>query len=150
VSDDAPGRLWFDRFYQAFLAADLDAIWTLQTAASRALVLERMAEAVARAGSDAEYRRHLRERMGTDIAGMEPKAAWEAFTGASCRHMASGDIRWTYAGEESDGDRRVVRIAAGGRALPAGFDGEMEQVLVLEEGQWRLDKHATEQRPRTP
>ena len=151
MTDDAPGRLWFDRFHQAFLDGDLGVIWELQTAASRALTLERMAEALSRVAADRDYRRLLKDRMGTDIHGMEPKAAWEAFTGASCRHMAAGDVRWTFAGEEREGDRVVVRIAAGGRALPAGFDGSMEQVLVLEGGEWRLDKQATEEdRPRTP
>jgi len=143
---EAPGRAWFDRFQQAFLDHDLETIWALQTRASHALMLLRMQQALDRAGTDAEYRRLLKERMGSDITGLDPKAAWEAYTLASCAHIAAGHMRWEYVGEESDAERVLLRLepVGGSRPLPAGM-GQLVQVLLEEDGELRLDKPATEE-----
>lgn len=142
--EEQPGRDWFDRFEQAFLDADLDEIWSLQTAASHTLTLERLAEKIEQANADADVRRSLRQGMGLDIAGMTPRAAWEALTRASCEHMAAGHMVWRFLGEEPGDDRIVVRLAPGGTRLPPGMDGELVQVLVREDGGWKLDKPASE------
>jgi len=128
--DSQPGLTWFNRFLQAFLDENLAAIWSLQTRASRELTLERL--------SDPEAVRTLAETMGVPVEGRPPREVWETMTRASCREMAAGRNVWEYAGEARDGDVLVVRMA-----LPLG---ETEQVLVEEDGDWKLDKVATERR----
>jgi len=142
-----PGRAWFDRFQDAFCRADLDAIWAMQTSASHALTLARLAETIAQARRDPNVEKALRDRMGPDVRDLTPKEVWTAYTQASCEHAAKGHMVWEYVGEESDGDRVVVRLKPGGnRPLPAGMDGELVQVLVQEkDGEWRLDKPLSEE-----
>lgn len=143
--EEQPGRDWFDRFQQAFLDADLETIWNLQTEASHALMLERLAGTIAQAQADPGVRRSLRQRMGVDVHAMTPREAWNSYTRASCEHMAAGHMVWRFLGEERDGEQVVVRLAPGGtRPLPPGMDGELVQVLVREEGGWKLDKPASE------
>ena len=144
---ETPGRAWFDRWQAAFLAADLDTIWALQTQASHDMTLASLKETLQAARRDPKIAKALQDRMGADVGGLEPKQVWEAFTKASCEHTAAGHMVWEFVSEERDGEHVVVRLAPGGsRPMPAGMGGELEQVLVEEDGEWRLDKPASEQR----
>ena len=140
---EQPGRIWFDKFMAAFAKADLDAIWELQTKASHALILERMAATVERTRTDPDFREALNRQMGIDIHDADPKLAWQAYTQASALAMARGAMTWRYVGEEANDGRIVVRMIAEGPAVPAAMSGELVQVLVEEDGELRLDKPAS-------
>ncbi len=141
-----PGRAWFDRFHAAFVASDLDAIWALQTRASHELTLASIRDMTESARRDPNVGKALEDRMGCAIGNLEPKQVWEAFTRASCAHTAAGHMVWEFVREEARDDRIVVRLTPGGtRPLPAGMGGELVQVLLREDGEWRLDKPASEE-----